>query len=354
MPPPGRRPGTTELLPGLSLTKALALVLGVWVLCTLIMFHQHSFVAVSRFDYSDQVLSSLPYVPVKVSHLAQIDTNAAQSVAFVPIEDNPRRPYALVLVANYFGSSGLFALRLNARPNVQPLAVLQTECGHSWAVWQQAGRRWAAVANYCSKDQHKGVVVYELEPLTSSSAQSPDWGFKAAAAIAANGSSYVLHMRLPLVGPTTAESEGSGSGSGLASSSEEFGSRKSAAPQAGQRATWQDALAVAEYGSGHWVLYGLAESDDKGLVVSELQRTLLRGVAALALCSTAGDGGGGGVGDDDDGAAVFLVGLSYYDKGFTTRSTVYRCTWDLSLPPSLYLSRGVGRGISVLFVYLWR
>ncbi|EFJ53099.1 hypothetical protein VOLCADRAFT_120182, partial [Volvox carteri f. nagariensis] len=125
--------------------------MGVWVTCTLIMFHQHSFVAVSRFDYSDQVLSSLPMHALKVSHIAEIITHAAQSVSFVPIEDDPKRPYALVLVANYFGSSGLFLLRPNARRPVQPLAILQTECGHSWAVWRQGGRRWAAVANYCSK-----------------------------------------------------------------------------------------------------------------------------------------------------------------------------------------------------------
>jgi hypothetical protein len=125
MPQLGRRLGTAELLPGLSLTKALALVMGVWVTCTLLMFHQHSFVAVSRFDYSDTVLSSLPFQPLKVSHLAHIDTNAAQSVAFVPIEDNPKRPYALVLVANYFGSSGLYLLRAGNKRHVQPLAVLQ-------------------------------------------------------------------------------------------------------------------------------------------------------------------------------------------------------------------------------------
>jgi hypothetical protein len=150
-------------------------------------------------------------------------------------------------------------------------------------------------------------VVYELERLTSSSAQVPDWGFKAAVAISANGSSYVMHMKLPFAQPS-----GSGSGSGS-------GSIGSAAPAAGAGSaaaavTWQDALAVAEYGSGHWMLYSLAESEEKGgLVVAELQHTILRGVAALTLCRT---GAGGG--------DIFLVGLSYYDKGFDTRSAVYK------------------------------
>lgn len=124
MPLPGRRSGP-ELLPGLTLTKALALVMGIWVTCTLIMFHQHSFVAVSRFDYSELVIASVPFHSLKISHLTQINTNAAQSVALVPIEDNPRRPYGLLLVANYFGKSGLYLLRPNFRPQVQPLAVLQ-------------------------------------------------------------------------------------------------------------------------------------------------------------------------------------------------------------------------------------
>ncbi|GLI62971.1 hypothetical protein VaNZ11_005828 [Volvox africanus] len=322
MPSPGRRLGA-ELLPGLSLTKALALVMGVWVTCTLIMFHQHSFVAVSRFDYTDQVLSSLPIHSLKLNHIAEIQTNAAQSVAFVPIEDNPRHPYALVLVANFYGSSALYLFRPNNfRPNVQSLAILQTECGHSWAVWQQGGRRWAAVANYCSKEKQKGVVVYELEPLTTSSSQTPDWGFKAAAAIAANGSSYVMHMQLPFgtesksgSGPSTP-----GSGSGASSVNASNGSL-------GVQ-SWQDVLAIAEYGTGHWVLYGLEYTEEKGLVVTELQRTILRGVASLALCRTGGSSGDGGV-DGGSGrglAEIFLVGLSYYDKSFTTRSAVYR--WD--------------------------
>ncbi|GIL49819.1 hypothetical protein Vafri_6132 [Volvox africanus] len=320
MPPPGRRLGT-ELLPGLSLTKALALVMGVWVTCTLIMFHQHSFVAVSRFDYTDQVLSSLPIHSLKLNHIAEIQTNAAQSVAFVPIEDNPRHPYALVLVANFYGSSGLYLFRPNnLRPNVQSLAVLQTECGHSWAVWQQGGRRWAAVANYCSKEKQKGVVVYELESLTTSS-QTPDWGFKAAAVIAANGSSYVMHMQLPF-GPGTKSvsgpgTPGSGSGSGVSSLNASNGS-------SGVQ-SWQDVLAIAEYGTGHWVLYGLEYTEDKGLVVTELQRTILRGVASLALCRTGGSSGDGGV-DGRGHAEIFMIGLSYYDKSFATRSAVYR--WD--------------------------
>ncbi|GIL77643.1 hypothetical protein Vretimale_6794 [Volvox reticuliferus] len=322
MPPPGRRLGA-ELLPGLSLTKALALVMGVWVACTLIMFHQHSFVAVSRFDYSDQVLSSLPIHALKLNHIAEIQTNAAQSVAFVPIEDNLRHPYALVLVANFYGSSALYLFRPNLRPNVQSLAVLQTECGHSWAVWKQEGRRWAAVSNYCSKEKQKGIVIYELEPLTGSSSQTPDWGFKAAAAIPANGSSYVMHMQLPF-GPETKSVAGPGtSGSGsMASSYRASNGSSEAAVQ-----SWKDVLAIAEYGTGHWVLYGLEYTEDKGLVVTELQRTILRGVASLTLCRTGGSGGNGVDGGTGGGhVEIFLIGLSYYDKSFATRSAVYR--WD--------------------------
>ncbi|GFR42265.1 hypothetical protein Agub_g3162, partial [Astrephomene gubernaculifera] len=190
MPPPGRRP-TAEVLPGMSLRTAIALVLGVWVTCTLVMFHQHSFVAVSRFDYSDHVLALTP-PQLQISHLAAIDTNAAQGAAMMPIEDDPKHPYALVLVANYYNSSGLFLLRPDSKQPMQPLAVLQTECGHSWSVWRQAGRRWAAVANYCSRQPHTGVLLYELEPLAAASPQQPDWGFRAEAALAAAGASHAL------------------------------------------------------------------------------------------------------------------------------------------------------------------
>ncbi|PNG99107.1 hypothetical protein TSOC_015119, partial [Tetrabaena socialis] len=86
---------------------------------------------------------------IQVAHTAALETNAAQGAAFIAIED-ARQPYALILIANYYSNSGLFLLRPGAKA-VQPLAVLQTECGHSWAQWQLGGRRWAAVANYCSK-----------------------------------------------------------------------------------------------------------------------------------------------------------------------------------------------------------
>lgn len=183
--------------------------------------------------------------------------------------------------------------------------------------------------SWLPQEKQKGVVVYELESLTSSTSHTPDWGFKAAAAIAANGSSYVLHLQLPFGhGPASkagaaSEAFKSRSASSASSASSATGNAsRSHSSLGGGSSSLQHALAVAEYGSGHWVLYTLDYTANWGLVVTELQRTGLRGVAALALCSTSGDGSGA-VGEA--GEEIFLVGLSYFDKGFTTRSAVYRC-----------------------------
>eukprot|EP00198_Chlamydomonas_reinhardtii_P008689 XP_001698026.1 hypothetical protein CHLREDRAFT_176862 [Chlamydomonas reinhardtii] len=251
---------------------------------------------------NDHVRASFP-APLALTHLGQLDSNAAQAAAFMPVYDNPHPPYALVLVANYYGSSSLHLLRPGHRPLLKPLAVLQTECGHSWAAWEQGGRRWAAIANYCSKDGagdssgsnssstgsgsgsggHKGVVIYELEQLAAaSSSAGPDWGFKAAVALTAKGASHVLHFELP-------GGVGAGTGAGRGTG----GRRRKAAATAGRQRSWlgggrkveegeveeereeegaeedlegehggeerlpAHVLAVAAYGSDEIVLYGL-------------------------------------------------------------------------------------------------
>ncbi|KAG2445173.1 hypothetical protein HYH02_008641 [Chlamydomonas schloesseri] len=340
------------------------------------MMHYHSFADVGKFSYTDHVRASFP-APLALTHLGQLDSNAAQAAAFLPVYDNPHPPYALVLVANYYGSSSLHLLRPGHKPLLKPLAVLQTECGHSWAAWEQGGRRWAAVANYCSKDDpagsgaagsdsrsgssasgsggsgggHKGVVVYELEQLAAaSSSVGPDWGFKAAAALTAKGASHVLHLELP--GGVGSGPGGGGGGSGgrrrkaaadtaagahtswlrrgkkaaaadeeeeeEAEEAAEDGGGEEEGQQGGEEKLPAHVLAVAAYGSDEVVLYGLsygrvAGGGTAGLSTRVLQRIRLPGVSALAACR-----GGGG--------QLFLMGLSYYDKGFSTRSAVYR--WD--------------------------
>ncbi|KAG2439533.1 hypothetical protein HXX76_004886 [Chlamydomonas incerta] len=326
------------------------------------MMHYHSFADVGKFSYSEHVRASFP-APLALTHLGQLDSNAAQAAAFLPVYDNPHPPYALVLVANYYGSSSLHLLRPGHKPLLKPLAVLQTECGHSWAAWEQGGRRWAAIANYCSKDGeaaaassgsngssasgsgsgHKGVVIYELEQLAAaSSASGPDWGFKAAAALTARGASHVLHLELPGgAGAGTgagrrrrkaaAAAEGSqtswlGGWKKAAAEEEEGEEEEEGREQEGEAGGGEErlpahVLAVAAYGSDEVVLYGLtygrvaggAAAAAVGLSTTVLQRIRLPGVSALAACR-----GGGG--------QLFLAGLSYYDKGFSTRSAVYR--WD--------------------------
>ncbi len=182
------------------------------------------------------------------------------------------------------------------------------------------------MANHCIKDQQgkQGVVIYELEQLeTASQQQLPDWGFKAAAALPAAGASSVPSMTTP---------------------------------------RGQALLAVAEYTGSTLSVYGLSVSEDGALRTTEVQRARLPGVSALATCAWGFGGTGGGAssstgssssGSNGQGVSagassganskgggssssssssgsssgardLFLVGLSYYDNGFSTRSLVYR------------------------------
>lgn len=188
------------------------------------------------------------------------------------------------------------------------------------------------------------MVIYELEQLAAaSSSAGPDWGFKAAVALTAKGASHVLHFELP-------GGVGAGTGAGRGTG----GRRRKAAATAGRQRSWlgggrkveegeveeereeegaeedlegehggeerlpAHVLAVAAYGSDEIVLYGLmygrtaaAAGGAAGLSTSVLQRIRLPGVSSVAACR-----GGGG--------QLFLMGLSYFDKGFSTRSAVYR------------------------------
>lgn len=179
------------------------------------------------------------------------------------------------------------------------------------------------MANYCTKEPQgkQGVVIYELEQLeTASQQQLPDWGFKAAAALPAAGASSVHFMTTP---------------------------------------RGQALLAVAEYTGSTLSVYGLSVSEDGALRTTEVQRTRLPGVSALATCawgvgglargvSNSSGGGGNSRGRDGQGLSagasggvkstgggsssgsssgardLFLMGLSYFDNGFSTRSLVYR------------------------------
>ncbi|KXZ52294.1 hypothetical protein GPECTOR_10g926 [Gonium pectorale] len=182
-------------------------------------------------------------------------------------------------------------------------------------------------------DEQKGVVVYELEPLTSPSAANPDWGFKAAAAVRAKAASSVVHLALPPDPGPIAAAAAAGingtAGGGVAATA------AGNATLAVVKAAPLHALAVADYGAGEVVLYGMHSSERRaasvhggnaggsgpagsgsgsgGLAVSELQRLALPGVASLARCRW--------------GEQLFLVALAFHhDKSYATTSAVYR--WD--------------------------
>ncbi|KAG2500311.1 hypothetical protein HYH03_001887 [Edaphochlamys debaryana] len=300
---------------------ALMLVIGVWALCTLLMFHQHSFVAVSRFSYQDHVRQKLPD-PVHVEHITALETNAAQAAAFVPFDGDAHRAYALILVGNYYGSSQLFLMRPahGETPTLlRSLASVQTECGHSWTAWSLGGRQWAAVANYCTKDAHKGVVIYQLESLGATHATSPDWGFKAAATLHARGASHVLHFTLPanthyVVGKGGAQAK---TPPPVRSGAAHRGGAGFVATPDQDIGSLEHVMAVADYTAGEILIFGLTEDHDKGgLTASLVQKLTLPGVSALTACSTEVNGN----------PVHFLVGLAYFDpaSGFNTRSAVYK------------------------------
>jgi hypothetical protein len=71
----------------------------------------------------------------------------------------PEHPeVVLLLVANYYHDSSAFIFNTTSNDIVQ-VARFNTQCAHSWALFEQQGNWYAAVANYCAPDS----AIYKLD-----------------------------------------------------------------------------------------------------------------------------------------------------------------------------------------------